>query len=230
MPDQQRQRVEHEWGVFRAHVRCPTSEDAVQDRFTTIRRGSGKTTSRCRRDAVAAAISLRIRRFAGRLAKPFAGEKPPTPGARALKLDQYRLMSRSPQDEVVILQIEYSECDRRAAIFRTNDFANHPSGASPKRGHTGAIWTNGEAALLLRPPASGERSGQSGSMSGWQRREEENGFTPIQTPFVYTLRQIFTGISVSAAEDVLADPFDLRSAPDPGRGGRVRIEVVQGTV
>ncbi|MBO8163902.1 MAG: hypothetical protein H0Z34_09340 [Brevibacillus sp.] len=31
-----------------------------------------------RRDAVAAANSLRIRRFAGRLAKPFAGEKPPT--------------------------------------------------------------------------------------------------------------------------------------------------------
>ncbi|MBO8162224.1 MAG: hypothetical protein H0Z34_00725 [Brevibacillus sp.] len=68
---------EHEWGVFRAHVRWPTSEEADQDRSTTIRRGSGKTRSRCRRDAVAAAISLRIRRFAGRLAKPFAGEKRP---------------------------------------------------------------------------------------------------------------------------------------------------------
>ncbi|MBO8164728.1 MAG: hypothetical protein H0Z34_13585 [Brevibacillus sp.] len=68
---------EHEWGVFRAHIRWPTSEDAVQDRFTTIRRGSGKTRSRFRRDAAAAVNSLRIRRFAGRLAKPFAGEKRP---------------------------------------------------------------------------------------------------------------------------------------------------------
>ncbi|MBO8165545.1 MAG: hypothetical protein H0Z34_17855 [Brevibacillus sp.] len=62
-------------GRFFALTWWPTSEEAVQDRFTTIRRGSGKTTSRCRRAAVAAAISLRIRRFAGRLAKPFAGEK-----------------------------------------------------------------------------------------------------------------------------------------------------------
>ncbi|MBO8165118.1 MAG: hypothetical protein H0Z34_15655 [Brevibacillus sp.] len=33
-------------GVFRAHFRWPTSEEAVQDRFTTIRRGSVKTMSR----------------------------------------------------------------------------------------------------------------------------------------------------------------------------------------
>ncbi|MBO8164355.1 MAG: hypothetical protein H0Z34_11640 [Brevibacillus sp.] len=37
---------EYEWGVFRAHVRWPTSEEAVQDRSTTIRRGSGKTMLR----------------------------------------------------------------------------------------------------------------------------------------------------------------------------------------
>ncbi|MBO8165222.1 MAG: hypothetical protein H0Z34_16180 [Brevibacillus sp.] len=30
---------------FRAHLRWPTSEEAGQDRFTTIRRGSGKTMS-----------------------------------------------------------------------------------------------------------------------------------------------------------------------------------------
>ncbi|MBO8165064.1 MAG: hypothetical protein H0Z34_15370 [Brevibacillus sp.] len=64
-------------GRFCAYLRWPTREEAAQDRSTTIRRGSGKTMSRCRRDAVAAAISLRIRRFAGRLAKPFAGENRP---------------------------------------------------------------------------------------------------------------------------------------------------------
>ncbi|MBO8164757.1 MAG: hypothetical protein H0Z34_13730 [Brevibacillus sp.] len=100
---------------FRAHLRWPTSEEAVQDRSTTIRRGSVKTRSRFRRDAAAAAFSLRMRRFAGRLAKPFAGEKRPA----------LAMAPCSSQD---------SECDRRAAIFRTNDFANHPSGASPKRG------------------------------------------------------------------------------------------------
>ncbi|MBO8163391.1 MAG: hypothetical protein H0Z34_06680 [Brevibacillus sp.] len=70
--------VHTSWAFFRAHLRWPTSEEAIQDRLTTIRRGSVKTMSRCRRDAFAAAISLRMRRFAGRLAKPFAGEKPPT--------------------------------------------------------------------------------------------------------------------------------------------------------
>ncbi|MBO8164833.1 MAG: hypothetical protein H0Z34_14125 [Brevibacillus sp.] len=79
---------ENEWGVFRAHLRWPTSEEAAHDRFTTIRWGSVKTMSRCRGEAAAAANSLRIRRFAGRLAKPFAGEKPPA---------------------LVILQMEYSE-------------------------------------------------------------------------------------------------------------------------
>ncbi|MBO8164834.1 MAG: hypothetical protein H0Z34_14130 [Brevibacillus sp.] len=74
--------------VFRAHLRWPTSEEAAHDRFTTIRWGSVKTMSRCRGEAAAAANSLRIRRFAGRLAKPFAGEKPPA---------------------LVILQMEYSE-------------------------------------------------------------------------------------------------------------------------
>ncbi|MBO8163299.1 MAG: hypothetical protein H0Z34_06215 [Brevibacillus sp.] len=84
------------WGVFRARFRWPTCEEAAEDRFTTIRRGSVKTLSRCRRDAVAAAISLRIRRFAGRLAKPLAGEKPPA---------------------LVILQIEYKASSDRARPF-----------------------------------------------------------------------------------------------------------------
>ncbi|MBO8164169.1 MAG: hypothetical protein H0Z34_10675 [Brevibacillus sp.] len=92
---------ECEWGVFRAHFRWPIGAEAVQDRFTTIRRGSGKTKTRCRRDAVAAAISLRIRCFAGRLAKPFAGEKPPAlvpKREKAVQLNQYRLILCSPQD------------------------------------------------------------------------------------------------------------------------------------
>ncbi|MBO8165192.1 MAG: hypothetical protein H0Z34_16025 [Brevibacillus sp.] len=67
----------YEWGVFRAHVRWPTSEEAVQDRSTPIRRGSGKTMS----GSDVMLLPLRFPcGYAVSLAgwpNPFAGEKPP---------------------------------------------------------------------------------------------------------------------------------------------------------
>ncbi|MBO8164570.1 MAG: hypothetical protein H0Z34_12725 [Brevibacillus sp.] len=64
-------------------------------------------------------------------------------------------------------QIVYkASVTRERPFIRTNDFANHPSGASLKRGHAGAAWTSGEAALLLRPPALGLCSGQFSPIGG----------------------------------------------------------------
>ncbi|MBO8165165.1 MAG: hypothetical protein H0Z34_15890 [Brevibacillus sp.] len=75
-------------------------------------------------------------------------------------------------------------------MFSLFDFANSTSGASPKRGHTGATWTSGGAALLLRPPASGWRSEQYGFMGGWQRREARKiASSPYPDTFVYTLHR-----------------------------------------
>ncbi|MBO8162276.1 MAG: hypothetical protein H0Z34_00990 [Brevibacillus sp.] len=92
---------EHEWGVFRARFRWPTSDEAVQDRSTTIRGGSVKTMSRC---------------------------------------DVMLLPLRFPCGCVVTL-------------------AGWPNRSlAKKRPHSS--HTFGAAVLLLRPPASGLRSGQ----------------------------------------------------------------------
>ncbi|MBO8164078.1 MAG: hypothetical protein H0Z34_10220 [Brevibacillus sp.] len=66
---------EYEWGVFRAHFPVANQRRSSPGSLHDDPQGQRQNDVQQRRDAVAAAISLRIRRFAGRLAKPVRWRK-----------------------------------------------------------------------------------------------------------------------------------------------------------
>ncbi|MBO8165083.1 MAG: hypothetical protein H0Z34_15475 [Brevibacillus sp.] len=67
---------------FALTFQWPTSDEAILDRFTAIRRGSVKTMSRCRREAVAAAIPCGYAvSLAGRPNRSLAKNRPHSPQA-----------------------------------------------------------------------------------------------------------------------------------------------------